>query len=107
MATDSSSGTLPSSSRLTITSSASIARSKLSFLTSPEFLTSPIMLSAILSSCVHAPPGATENIIAGGSWRVEALKNKKSGAGQRGDMRRDRFLQALQIIAAFEHRNNS
>src|SRR5467141_2149380 len=34
MATDSSSGTLPSSSRLTIDSSSSIARSKLSFLTS-------------------------------------------------------------------------
>src|ERR1700722_14235860 len=34
MVTDSSSGTLPSSSRLTIVSSSSIARSKLSFLTS-------------------------------------------------------------------------
>src|SRR5260370_6643715 len=34
MATDSSSGTLPSSSRFTIDSSSSIARSKLSFLTS-------------------------------------------------------------------------
>src|SRR6266704_5651142 len=34
MVTDSSSGTLPSSSRLTIDSSSSIARSKLSFLTS-------------------------------------------------------------------------
>src|ERR1700716_3185684 len=44
MATDSSSGTLPSSSRLTIVSSSSIARSK------ESFLTSSWVFSAILRS---------------------------------------------------------
>src|SRR5882724_703975 len=99
MATDSSSGTLPSSSRLTINSSSSIARSKLNFLTSTK------VFSVILSSCVHPLADATKRHHRGRI--VAGSRALKSGADQCGDVRRDRFLQALQIIAALEHRNNS
>src|ERR1700730_3437693 len=92
MATDSSSGTLPSSSRLTIVSSSSIARSKLSFLTSTR------VFSAILLSQKRRFSGADLN---------DLRAYCDSCAHQRGDVSGDRLLQALQIIAALEHRDNS
>src|SRR5258707_5274995 len=55
MATDSSSGTLPSSSRLTIDSSSSSARSK------ESFFTSVWVFSAISRSRVRRCPGAESN----------------------------------------------
>src|SRR3984893_17545586 len=95
MATDSSSGTLPSSSRFTIDSSSSIARSKLSFLTS----------SWVFSDIVLFPDapftGAELN-----AW-MRAYCGGNSRAHQRADMGCDRFFQALQIIAALEPRDNS
>src|SRR5580692_9967251 len=93
MATDSSSGTLPSSSRLTIDSSSSSARSKLSFLTSNW------VFSAILCSRMR-PAGSAESKPAMGAY-CGAI----SRAHQCGDMGGDRLLQALQIIAAFQHRH--
>src|ERR1035437_3963841 len=95
MATDSSSGTLPSSSRFTIDSSSSIARSKLSFLTSTW------VFSAILLSQMRRFADADSKIF------LRAYCGGKSRAHQCGDVRRDRLLQALQIIAALEHRDNS
>src|SRR5450759_2549132 len=95
MATDSSSGTLPSSSRLTIDSSSSSARSKLSFLTS-IWVFSAILLSQ-MRRFISADLRSFMRTYCGGNSR----------AHQRGDMRGDRLLQALQIIAALEHRDNS
>src|SRR6266481_3083539 len=95
MATDSSSGTLPSSSRLTIDSSSSIARSKLSFLTSTW------VFSAILLSRMRRSAGADSKIV------VRAYCGGNSRAHQCGDVSRDRLFQALQIIAALKHRDNS
>src|ERR1700730_16266855 len=95
MATDSSSGTLPSSSRLTIDSSSSIARSKLSFLTSTW------VFSAILLSRMRPYSGADLNEF------MRAYCGGNSRAHQCGDVGRDRLFQALQIIAALKHRDNS
>src|SRR4030088_184741 len=95
MATDSSSGTLPSSSRLTIDSSSSIARSKLSFPTSTW------VFSAILLSRMRPYPGADLNEL------MRAYCGRRSRAHQCGDVGRDRPFQALQIIAALKHRDNS
>src|SRR5437763_6853402 len=95
MATDSSSGTLPSSSRFTIDSSSSIARSKLSFLTSSW------VCSAILLSRMRPVAGADLSVF------VRAYCGGDSRTHQCRDMRRHRLLQALQIIAALENRDNS
>src|ERR1700710_2649879 len=95
MATDSSSGTLPSSSRLTIDSSSSIARSKLSFLTSTW------VFSAILLSRMRPSPRRRLKMV------VRMYCGGNSRAHQRGDVGRSRLLQALQIIAALQHRDNS
>src|ERR1700692_1010835 len=92
MATDSSSGTLPSSSRLTIDSSSSSARSKLSFLTSGW------VFSAIMFSRMRHASGAESKSA------MRAYCGAISRAHQCGDMGGDRLLQALQIIAAFQHR---
>src|SRR6478752_2174465 len=93
MATDSSSGTLPSSSRLTIDSSSSIARSKLSFLTSAW------VFSAIsVPGCV--PYDAHSKI----SMRRHCGGNSR--AHQCGDMRGHRLFQSFQIIPALEHRDH-
>src|ERR1700690_3688928 len=89
MATDSSSGTLPSSSRLTIDSSSSSARSKL------NFLTSVWAFSAIL---------AFLDVLGVSEWRDAVLRSR---AHQGTDMGRDRFFQPLKIITALEDRNNS
>src|ERR1700722_9710302 len=97
MATDSSSGTLPSSSRLTIDSSSSIARSKLSFLTS-SWVFSAIVLSRMRA---RRGRGADSKIC------MRRYCGGISRAHQCGDMGRDRLLQALQIITALEHRDNS
>src|SRR5688500_20149655 len=92
MATDSSSGTLPPSSRVTIDSSSSIARSKLSFLTSTW------VFSAISLSRMRPCPGADSKIFVrtycGGDLRPH----------QCGDVGCDRLFQALQVITALEHR---
>src|SRR5437762_14050957 len=91
MATDSSSGTLPSSSRFTIDSTSSIARSKLSFLTSNS------VFSAILLSRMRASPAQGEFL--------PPYCGDNSRAHQCGDVRRNRLFQALQVIAALEHRD--
>src|SRR4029453_7743098 len=95
MATDSSSGTLPSSSRFTIDSSSSIARSKLSFLTSSW------VFSVILLSRMRPVTDAYSSTF------VRAHCGGHSCAQQCRDVRRDRFFQGLQIIAALENRDNS
>src|SRR5258705_4605270 len=86
MATDSSSGTLPSSSRFTIDSSSSIARSKLSFLTSTW------VFSAMLLSRMRPVAGADLNVLVraycGGGFRPPPFR------GIRGD----RLLEALPVI---------
>src|ERR1700675_1420296 len=113
MATDSSSGTLPSSSRLTIVSSSSIARSKESFLTS-SWVFSAILRSRMRSLQLehdlfgkpvptfpdHALPG-TES-----SEFLRAYCGGVSRAHQCGDVRGDRFFQPLQVVAALQHRHN-
>src|SRR3984957_17354864 len=91
MATDSSSGTLPSSSRLTIDSSSSIARSKLSF------LTSTVVFSAILRSQIAVFRRRLKVL-------VRAHCGGNSPAHQCADMGRDRLLEALQVVAALQHR---
>src|SRR5882672_5010114 len=95
MATDSSSGTLPSSRRLTIDSSSSIASSKLSVLTSTW------VFSAILLVPDAPSTGANSMIF------LRAYCGGNSCAHQCGDVGCDRLFQALQVITAFEHRNNS
>src|SRR6266403_881346 len=95
MATDSSSGTLPSSSRFTIDSSSSIARSKLSFLTSIW------VFSAMLLSRMRPVAGAELSVL------MRTYCGGDSRAHQCRDMRRDRLFQALQIIATLENRDNS
>src|SRR5215212_7073246 len=94
MATDSSSGTLPSSSRLTIDSSSSIARSKLSFLTSPA------VFSAISLSRMRRSRGADSHV------SIAAYCGGISCPHQCGDMGRDRLFKALQVVAALEHRDD-
>src|SRR4051812_468153 len=92
MATDSSSGTLPSSRRLTIDSSSSIARSKLSVLTSTW------LVSAILR--VPAAPFRFKDVL-------RAYCGGNSRAQQCCDVGRDRVFQALQVVTAFEHRHHA
>src|SRR3954465_15138464 len=94
MATDSSSGTLPSSRRLTMDSSSSMARSKLSVLTSTW------VFSAILRFPAAPPWRQTQGLV------LPAYCGRNSGAHQRRDVGRDRVLQSLQIVAAFEHRDD-
>src|ERR1043166_8764672 len=91
MGTDSSSGTLPSSSRLTIDSSSSIARSKVSFLTSTW------LFSAICGFPKRRPWPSAE------SREVLAYCGGDLAAHQCRDMGFDRFLQSLQVVAAFQH----
>src|SRR5262245_8831666 len=88
MATDSSSGTLPSSRRLTIDSSSSFARSKGIFLTSALF--SAISLS-------------------GASFVVQCNEDSPDylSVHQGGNVRRDRSRKPLQIIAALEQRHDA
>src|ERR1700712_406177 len=95
MATDSSSGTLPSSRRLTIDSSSSIARSKLSVLTSRW------VFSAILRVPAAPFTGADSRIF------LRTYCGGNSRAHQRGDMGCDRLFQALQVVTAFEHRHHA
>src|SRR6516165_8242406 len=79
MATDSSSGTLPSSSRLTIDSSSSIARSKESFLTSTCVFSPIDLLPGTLTGYAHwvrllGKPGALLlNRHGDGLWRAQGL----------------------------------
>src|ERR1700676_3367780 len=94
MVTDSSSGTLPSSSRLTIDSSSSSARSKLSFLTSAW------VFSVMLRSRMRCLASELKKYLCG-------CIATGICAHQCADMGRDRLLQALKIIAALEHRDNS
>src|SRR3954447_8320825 len=94
MATDSSSGTLPSSRRLTMDSSSSMARSKLSVLTSGW------VFSAILTFPAAPRWRQTRGLV------LPAHCGGNSGAHQRRDVRRDGVLQSLQVIAAFEYRDD-
>src|ERR1700755_1575118 len=93
IATDSSSGTLPSSSRLTIDSSSSSARSKLSFLTSSW------VFSAILFSRMRRLASADSKTF------IRAHCGAISSVHQCGDVGGGRLLQALQIVAALQHRH--
>src|SRR5882762_6359315 len=95
IATDSSSGTLPSSSRLTIDSSSSIARSKLSFLTS-TWVFSAISFSRVRSQILSAES-------------IEVLRvycGEDLAAHQCGDMGCDRLFQPLEVVAALQHRDH-
>src|SRR4051812_7416648 len=85
MATDSSSGTLPSSSRLTIVSSSSIARSK------DRRLTSALVLSGMITFL-----GAASRILA----RPRALL---SAPHQGGHMGGGRIGQADEVVATLQH----
>src|SRR6187551_1854899 len=85
MATDSSSGTLPSSRRLTIDSSSSIARSKGIFLTSTLFSAISLSVRRLLVPC--------------GEDSSDSLS-----VHQGGNVCRDRSRKPLQIIATFEER---
>src|SRR5258706_16335062 len=77
MATDSSRGTLPSSSRFTIDSSSSIARSKLSFLTSIW------VFSAMLLSRMRPVAGADLSVFmrayCGGGLRAPQCRGMRRG----------------------------
>src|SRR5262245_16471150 len=83
MATDSSSGTLPSSSRFTIDSSSSIARSK------GMVATSVSEVAAILDP--------------GNAVVPDRACRRCSAPHQSGDMSRRRSGEAPQVIPAFEH----
>src|SRR5260221_4934753 len=96
MATDSSSGTLPSSSRFTIDSSSSIARSKLSFLTSTW------VFSAMLLSRMRPVAGADLSVLVraycGGDLHPHPCR----------DMRGSPLLHALSIrTTPHEHGHSS
>src|ERR1700753_4133332 len=91
MATDSSSGTFPSSSRLTIVSSSSIARPKLSFLTSTW------VFSAIFVSPTRLCTDSNSMIF------MRAYCGGELTAHQRAHIFRNLFFQTLQVISAFEH----
>src|SRR5258705_11388088 len=95
MATDSSSGTLPSSSRFTIDSSSSIARSKLSFLTSTW------VFSAMLLSRMRPVAGADLSVL------VRAYCGGGSHPHQCPDMCGNPLLQAFQIITPPANRDNT
>src|SRR6478609_10373238 len=92
MATDSSSGTLPPSSRVTIDSSSSIARSKLSFLTSTW------VFSAILRS--RMPPQSNQTRF------LRAYCGGDLAPHQCGDVGCNRLFQPLQVVAALQHRHH-
>src|SRR6516165_7979913 len=87
MATDSSSGTLPSSSRLTIDSSSSIARSK------------GICPISLLS--FWAMLAIVDGIAA------SAIGSCSLGVHQGSDMGGNRVAECLQVIAAFKQRDNT
>src|ERR1700709_1967399 len=91
MVTDSSSGTLPSSRRLTIDSSSSIARSKLSVLMSTW------VFSAILRVPAAPFTGANSKIFLRAYCGGSSRSHKCVGVG------RDRLFQALQVVTALEH----
>src|SRR5579883_2302332 len=118
MATDSSRGTLPSSSRLTIDSSSSIARSNGNWLTSSLLVIFGTRLRGPLVVAKAGPDRLQQfsrPACAGTramSMRAHQLPTSQradivirasaSSVHQRDDMRRDRIAQRLQIIAAFE-----
>src|SRR3981081_2551117 len=91
MAPVSSSGPFPSSRRLTIDSSSSIARSKLSVLTSTW------VFSAILRVLTALFIGADLKVF------LRAYCGGNSRAHQCRDVGRDRLFQALQVVTAFKH----
>src|SRR3954452_7650621 len=91
MATDSSSGTLPSSRRLTIDSNSSIARSKLSVLTSTWVFSAILRVPDAPFSCVNS------------KIFLRAYCGGNSRAHQCRDVSRERVFQALQVVTAFEH----
>src|SRR5262249_4472119 len=107
MATDSSSGTLPSSSRFTIDSSSSIARSKGSC---PISLLSFWAIAKGQNSLISAsrnPQGRGPR-----PQSYTGLREVQSGrAGLRmhqgGDMGGNRVAERLQVIAAFEQRDDT
>src|SRR4030081_4000318 len=96
IATDSSSGTLPSSSRLTIDSSSSIAFSK------ESFLTSAWLVSAMLVFRMIATQGW-------GSMKMLPLSPAgfdPSSPHQRRHMGGDRLGESFEVVAALEHRDD-
>src|SRR5882762_4868455 len=96
IATDSSSGTLPSSSRLTIDSSSSIAFSKESFLTSAWLVSAMLVFRMI----------ATQ-----GQALIKMLPFSRAGFDpssphQRRHMGGDRLRKSFEVVAALEHRDD-
>src|SRR4030081_166116 len=95
IATDSSSGTLPSSSRLTIDSSSSIAFSKESFLTSAWLVSAMLVFRMI----------ATQ-----GQVSMKMLPLSRTGFDlsphQRRHMGGDRLRKSFEVVAALEHRDD-
>src|ERR1700709_852377 len=94
MTTDSTAATVQSSSRLTIDSSSSIARSKLSVFT-----------STWVFSAIIAFPGALF-VATDSRIFLRAYCGGNSRAHQCGDMGPTRLFQALQVVTTFEHRDN-
>src|SRR5215207_2267585 len=91
MATDSSSGTLPSSSRLTMDSSSSMARSN------ESFFTSVLVSSTIIS--FPARRDSVPRIVA--SWQP-CERGRASTTHQGGHMGGGGVRQALQVVSAFK-----
>src|SRR5882757_3716269 len=91
MATDSSSGTLPSSRRLTIDSSSSIARSKLSVLTSTWVFSAILRVPDAPFTCANSK--IFLRAYCGGNLRAHQCR----------DVGRDRLFQTLQVVTALEH----
>src|SRR5215467_11783346 len=89
MTTDSSSGTLPSSRRLTMASSSSIARSKLNWSTSAWVFSDKSF------------SGISREIL------LRCWSRRPSPSHQGGDMRRHRAGQPLQVVTAFQHRDDA
>src|SRR6266404_3767607 len=97
IATDSSSGTLPSSSRLTIDSSSSIAFSKESFLTSAWLVSAMLVFRMI----------ATQ-----GQALIEMLPFSRAGFDpssphQRRHMGGDRLRKSFNVVATLDHRDDT
>src|SRR5271166_3903274 len=121
MATDSSSGTLPSSRRLTMDSSSSIARSNGRRLTS-RWLLSAMMIPAVVArlyiyvcrTCRVGHKGVDGIAREDGRQRPDALRGLwcaplqfrawRSPLHQRGDVGGGGIREPVEVVAAFEHR---
>src|SRR3954470_700522 len=97
MVTDSSSGTLPSSSRLTIDSSSSIAFSKESFLTSAWLVSAMLVFRMI----------ATQRWASMTMLPLSSAGFDPSPPHQGRHMGGDRLGKSFEVVAALEHRDDA